>query len=67
MDDKKFGKASGCFEQPRMDMDYFMHLADRFRSPHLWQYENGVWSLRHPPYEGDSLCGWGAVKGGEQR
>ena len=67
VDDKKFGKASGCFEQPRMDMDYFMHLADRFRSPHLWQYENGVWSLRHTPYEGDSLCGWGAVKGGEQR
>ena len=67
VDDKKFGKASACFEQPRMDVDYFMHLADRFRSPHIWQYDNGVWSLRHTPYEGDSLCGWGAVNGGEQK
>ena len=43
-----------------MDLAYFMHLADRFRSPHLWQYQDGVWSLRHTPYAGESLCRWGA-------
>lgn len=43
----KFPQASRCFEQPRMDRDYFMHLCDRFRSPHLWRYQNQSWSLRH--------------------
>ena len=60
IDKKHFGAAADCFEQPEMDIDYFMHLADRFRSPHLWQYENGRWSLRHTPFEGESLCDWGA-------
>lgn len=31
-----------------MDPDYFRHeLTDRFRSPHLWVKDNGVWKLRH--------------------
>lgn len=41
-----FPIASRMFEQPVMDRDYFMHLADRFRSPHLWKYEGGTWTLR---------------------
>ena len=41
----EFPNASKMFEQPIMDMEYFMALADRFRSPHLWQYVDG-WSLR---------------------
>ena len=28
-----------------------MHLADRFRSPHLWKYEDGEWRLRHKVWE----------------
>lgn len=44
---KKFPKASAMFAQPEMDRDYFMHLADRFRSPHLWQQDHGKWHLRH--------------------
>ena len=35
------------FEQPVMDREYFMRLANRFRSPHLWKLENGIWKLRH--------------------
>jgi N-acetyl sugar amidotransferase len=42
----QFPIASKMFEQPIMDRDYFMHLADRFRSPHLWQFEKGEWRLR---------------------
>ncbi len=38
---------SGMFEQSTMDRAYFDHLVDRFRSPHLWRYENGAWALRH--------------------
>lgn len=43
---KEYPIASQMFEQPAMDMAYFMHLADRFRSPHLWKYEDGIWKLR---------------------
>lgn len=43
----EFPEASKMFEQPEMDMEYFMHLADTFRSPHLWKFENGEWKLRH--------------------
>ncbi len=44
--EEKFGKAARQFEQPIMDRDYFMSLADTFRSPHLWRNDNGVWNLR---------------------
>lgn len=31
-----------------MDPDYFRNeVTDRFRSPHLWVKDNGVWKLRH--------------------
>jgi N-acetyl sugar amidotransferase len=43
----EFPQASRMFEQPVMDRAYFMHLADTFRSPHLWRFENGAWSPRH--------------------
>jgi len=29
----------------------FFEIVDRFRSPHLWEQENGVWKLRHAVYE----------------
>ncbi len=46
IDPDRFGQAAGCFEQPIMDRAYFDRLTDRFRSPHLWQYQDGTWSLR---------------------
>jgi len=45
--EKEFPVASKMFEQPIMDKDYYMNLADQFRSPHLWKLENGTWKLRH--------------------
>jgi len=45
--EKEFPVAAKMFEQPIVDRDYFMTLADQFRSPHLWKCENGVWKLRH--------------------
>ena len=51
--EKEFPKASKMFEQPIMDKDYFMSLADQFRSPHLWKNEYGVWKLRHTVYAGN--------------
>ncbi|WP_460019627.1 N-acetyl sugar amidotransferase [Magnetospira thiophila] len=47
LSEKEFGDVAKRFEQPIMDKDSFMALADQFRSPHLWQYQNGAWSLRH--------------------
>ena len=43
----EFHEASQMFEQPTMDKDYLMYLADKFRSPHLWEYAKGKWKLRH--------------------
>lgn len=48
---KEFPEASRMFEQPVMDRNYFMALADQFRSPHLWKQENGIWKLRHTVFE----------------
>lgn len=45
--EREFPKASLMFEHPNMDYEYFMHLADTFRSPHLWMFEDGEWKLRH--------------------
>ncbi len=45
--EKEFPKASKQFEQPLIDKDYFLALADKFRSPHLWKKEGSVWKLRH--------------------
>ncbi len=44
---EEFPVASKMFEQPVLDRAYFDHLCDRFRSPHIWKYENGKWTLRH--------------------
>ena len=46
----EFPRASKMFEQPLMDRNYFNLLTDKFRSPHLWMIENGVWKLRHSIY-----------------
>ena len=43
---REFPIASQMFEQPTMDRLYFDRLADHFRSPHLWKWEN-EWKLRH--------------------
>ena len=38
------------FEKPIIDKEYFMALADKFRSPHLWKNDYGIWKLRHTVY-----------------
>ena len=43
----EFPIASEVFEQPNMDREYFDHLCDRFRSPHIWKRENSAWTLRN--------------------
>jgi N-acetyl sugar amidotransferase len=43
----EFPVAHHAFEQPLLDRDYFLHLADAFRSPHLWDLTADGWRLRH--------------------
>jgi N-acetyl sugar amidotransferase len=43
----QFPVASKMFESPIIDRNYLLALSNRFRSPHLWAYENGDWRLRH--------------------
>jgi N-acetyl sugar amidotransferase len=43
----EFPVAHRAFEQPVIDREYFLHLADGFRSPHLWDRDAGEWRLRH--------------------
>jgi len=45
---KEFPIASKMFENSIMDRKYFRLLMDKFRSPHLWVNESGLWNLRHP-------------------
>lgn len=49
--EREFPEASKQFEQPIMDRDYFMHLCDRFRSPHLWELVDGAWRLRRTVFQ----------------
>ncbi|MGB0383240.1 MAG: N-acetyl sugar amidotransferase [Ardenticatenaceae bacterium] len=34
-----------------MDLERFLELCDKARSPHLWTKESGEWKLRHPVWE----------------
>lgn len=52
---EEFPEASKMFEQPIMDREYFQHICDRFRSPHLWRYKDGEWILRKAVY-GDNIA-----------
>lgn len=45
--EQQFPVAARAFDSPLMDRAYFEALVNRFRSPHLWQYEAGTWRLRH--------------------
>jgi N-acetyl sugar amidotransferase len=45
--EKELPQAHRELEHPVMDRDYYSHLADKFRSPHLWERVNGQWKLRH--------------------
>lgn len=49
--EREFPQAYEHFEHPVMDRDYFFDLCDRFRSPHLWRFENGAWTLRHAVWQ----------------
>ena len=51
--EEEFPIAARMFEHAVMDRAYFDCLTDRFRSPHLWQYDDGAWRLRHSVFEGD--------------
>jgi N-acetyl sugar amidotransferase len=48
--ENEFPEASRMFEQPILDREYFMRLADTFRSPHLWVWDNG-WRLRNTVWQ----------------
>lgn len=47
IDERTFPKAHSMFEHPEMNREYFEALTNKFRSPHLWQYTEEGWSLRH--------------------
>ena len=45
--DTRFGhRAYSQFRHPDMSKEYFLALADNFRSPHLWRCDGSKWSLR---------------------
>lgn len=46
--ENEYPVASKMFDSPVMSKDYFLALADKFRSPHLWMREGSDWKLRHP-------------------
>ncbi len=44
---KEYGKVADLFEANDFTEEYFNNLVDFHRSPHLWKYDNGNWSLRN--------------------
>lgn len=52
--ESEFPLACKMFEQPIMDRAYFTKLADSFRSPHLWKWEDEQWKLRHTVWNSDA-------------
>lgn len=42
-----FPKAAEQFESPVFSHEYFSHLSNTFRSPHLWMHDGSTWKLRH--------------------
>ncbi len=50
IDKASFPKIISLFKHPIMEMNYFMDLCNRFRSPHIWKNENDAWKLRHTVY-----------------
>jgi N-acetyl sugar amidotransferase len=51
--EREFPVAAKMFEQPILDRRYFDRLADHFRSPHLWKWEDGAWRLRRKVSDAD--------------
>lgn len=47
IDKKNFPKTHRVFKHPEMTKEYFMKLADQFRSPHLWKKDGREWKLRY--------------------
>lgn len=47
INEKEFPVANKAFKTPIMTREYFNDLEDKFRSPHLWKKDAGVWKLRH--------------------
>jgi N-acetyl sugar amidotransferase len=52
-----FPKAAQNFECPIMDLEYFYALSNRFRSPHLWKFNEceGGWRLRSTLFDSMSV------------
>ena len=48
---REFPEASIQFEQPVVDRAYFQALTNKFRSPHLWMYDEAGWRLRKTIWE----------------
>lgn len=47
IDEHSFTEAHKQFEHPIMNREYFEALTNKFRSPHLWTYEEDSWRLRY--------------------
>ena len=53
---EEYPVAANAFSHAHVDRAYFMALADRFRSPHLWTRDGDRWRLRHTVWQ-DSPAG----------
>jgi len=46
--EQELPRAARMFEHPEMNREYFDNLTNKFRSPHLWRFDNDQWVLRKP-------------------
>ena len=52
--EEEFPVASKMFERPIMNREYFDRLTDQHRSPHMWKYQDGEWSLRRAAWQSNA-------------
>ena len=50
--EKEFPGASQLFKVPVIDEEYFQRLCDKFRSPHIWNFEKN-WTLKKAVWQND--------------
>ena len=52
---EEFLGTSGFFEKPIFDREYYERLSNKFRTPHLWQWDSEKgWELRHKIFENET-------------
>ena len=56
LSEKEYPNISSFFENPEFDLEYYNRLSEKFRSPHLWNWDDKIgWDLRYKIHEQENF------------